>query len=172
MSDRIVVLDGGRIQQCGGPEDVYYRPANAFVARFIGESNLLAATVVSVDAAGSLVEIAGGTRVHLAGRSLTPGARATLLVRPEAIDLSAASETGGASAGAVRRDDGLLLSGSLVQAFFGGTDYRLAIEVAGLDPLKVTARGGIGAVSAGFAPGRPVALFVPQAAIHVLEGQP
>ena len=172
MSDRIVVLDGGRIQQCGGPEDVYYRPANAFVARFIGESNLLAATVVSADAGGSLVEIADGTRVHLAGRSLTPGARATLLVRPEAIDLSAASETGGASAGAARRDDGLALSGRLAQAFFGGTDYRLAVEVAGLDPLKVTARGGIGAASAGFAPGRPVSLFVPQAAIHVLEGRP
>ena len=41
MSDTVVVMDGGRIQQIGTPEDIYNEPKNAFVADFIGESNII-----------------------------------------------------------------------------------------------------------------------------------
>ena len=50
LSDRIVVMSNGRIEQIGSPREIYERPANAFVADFIGNSNLLDAVVVGVDA--------------------------------------------------------------------------------------------------------------------------
>src|SRR5436190_19942278 len=81
MSDVIAVLDGGRLQQVGPPLDVYRRPANQFVADFIGESNLLSGSV----------EITGGEVVFSSGKglrvSLAAGASAAgaghLVVRPE-----------------------------------------------------------------------------------------
>jgi spermidine/putrescine transport system ATP-binding protein len=57
MSDRIAVMNGGRIQQIGAPQDIYYRPANAFVADFIGGSNIL---TLPVDASGGAPTFALG----------------------------------------------------------------------------------------------------------------
>ena len=48
MSDRIAIMNGGRIEQVGAPREIYERPGTAFVARFLGEANLLAGTVESV----------------------------------------------------------------------------------------------------------------------------
>ena len=57
MSDRMAVMDRGRIEQIGGPEDVYERPATPFVAGFIGVSNLLPAEVVSANGHGSYASV-------------------------------------------------------------------------------------------------------------------
>ena len=46
MSDRVVVMDKGKIQQIGTPEDIYNEPVNAFVADFIGESNIVDAIMI------------------------------------------------------------------------------------------------------------------------------
>ena len=46
MSDKIVVMKGGEIQQVGTPEEIYNEPANSYVANFIGESNILSATML------------------------------------------------------------------------------------------------------------------------------
>jgi spermidine/putrescine ABC transporter ATP-binding subunit len=85
MSDVIAVLDGGRLQQLGPPLEVYRRPANQFVADFIGESNLLAGTLgddaVFISAKGLRIRTSAGT----------PGA-AHLVVRPEYVRLGAAAE--------------------------------------------------------------------------------
>jgi ABC-type Fe3+/spermidine/putrescine transport system ATPase subunit len=84
LSDRVAVLRAGRLQQVGAPRALYERPANAFVAGFVGESNLLDAVVVSVDGERILLRTAGGQELHAAGRTARAGDRVVVLLRPDA----------------------------------------------------------------------------------------
>jgi len=87
MADKIVVLRAGRVEQVGAPLELYNRPANLFVAGFLGapRMNFLPAEVAGRD--GALIELAlpGGHRVTqpVADAGLAPGARLTLGIRPE-----------------------------------------------------------------------------------------
>jgi multiple sugar transport system ATP-binding protein len=93
MGDRIAVLNRGELQQCAGPRALYARPANAFVAGFIGTPpvNLLEGIVApggrAVSVGSALLPVGEEQRAVLAARE---GARVTLGVRPE--DLAAAAE--------------------------------------------------------------------------------
>ncbi len=82
MSDRIAVMDGGRVVQCAPPEDVYEHPTGEFVAGFIGISNLIAGTVED----GGQVRIANGVRVRAAlPDGVERGDQVNLSIRPEKI---------------------------------------------------------------------------------------
>ena len=89
MSDVIVVMRDGRIQQQGHPEDLYERPVNRFVAGFIGDSNFLTGTVArarSPRRAMATVEIGSGLRLRAADRrraSPAAGDEVTVAIRPE-----------------------------------------------------------------------------------------
>src|SRR5712692_2533917 len=63
LSDRIAVLSHGRIEQIGTPSEIYERPASAFVADFIGSSNVIAARIVERGKPGTIVETATGLRL-------------------------------------------------------------------------------------------------------------
>jgi ABC-type Fe3+/spermidine/putrescine transport system ATPase subunit len=82
MSDRIAVMDAGRLEQIGSPEELYDRPANRFVASFIGESNFLSAIVVGTEGGVAWSE-ACGQRIGAVAATVAPGAAVTLAVRPE-----------------------------------------------------------------------------------------
>jgi spermidine/putrescine transport system ATP-binding protein len=84
MSDRLAVMSRGRIEQIGSPDDVYRKPATAFVAGFIGKTNLLECSVSD----GKVM--AGPLAIRLAGPP--PSSRFTLSVRPEDIALDSDSE--------------------------------------------------------------------------------
>jgi iron(III) transport system ATP-binding protein len=90
MSDRIVVMDDGKIQQVGTPEDVYQRPANRFVATFLGRCNVMEG-VVRQAAKHDSVEVEVGTqglRLRVAGGAdAAPGGAVSVAIRPEAIQL-------------------------------------------------------------------------------------
>jgi spermidine/putrescine transport system ATP-binding protein len=89
MSDRIVVLNAGRIQQVGTPQEVYENPETAFIANFIGISNIFEAEVISRNGYRALIELHGQRiEVPLDGRVLD-GPRARFAVRPEKIGLHA-----------------------------------------------------------------------------------
>ena len=89
LADRIVVLRAGRVEQIGAPTDLYDRPANTFVAGFIGspKMNFMPATVAAVN--GRTARVAhpafagGGLEVALSGAPVMPGAKVTLGLRPE-----------------------------------------------------------------------------------------
>jgi putative spermidine/putrescine transport system ATP-binding protein len=83
LSDRIVVFEGGRIQQDAPPLDIYHRPSTEFVARFVGDSNLLRARITDAAAGLAEVEGLGPCRVLPAEAGALPGAQVTLLLRPE-----------------------------------------------------------------------------------------
>jgi ABC-type Fe3+/spermidine/putrescine transport system ATPase subunit len=89
MSDVIAVLDGGRLQQLGPPLEVYRRPANQFVADFIGESNLLSGAQENIGG-DAVFTTAKGLRVRLAAATAAPGP-AHLIVRPEYVRLGPAA---------------------------------------------------------------------------------
>ncbi|MBN3847534.1 sn-glycerol-3-phosphate ABC transporter ATP-binding protein UgpC [Paraburkholderia sp. Ac-20342] len=88
LADRIVVLNGGRIAQQGSPMELYRRPANRFVATFIGSPamNLLEATVEKI-ADGFAARFAGGGRAVLPAASVSEGQTVTVGIRPEALSL-------------------------------------------------------------------------------------
>ena len=106
MADRIVVLDQGRILQVGAPMDLYERPANRFVAAFIGSPSMNFLPVQVENCAEGRVELAmgGGTRIGLARRDarLLPGSAAELGLRPEHAVLCDPPGGAGCVAGHVR----------------------------------------------------------------------
>jgi putative spermidine/putrescine transport system ATP-binding protein len=83
MADRLVVMREGRVQQVGRQEDLYERPATPFVARFIGNSNLVPGELTDNDR----FRTAGGAEIRLAGGYRGSG-KATIALRPERITLS------------------------------------------------------------------------------------
>jgi putative spermidine/putrescine transport system ATP-binding protein len=91
MSDRVVVMNRGVIQQIGDPRTIYARPANTFVANFIGVANLMDAVLLGRSGEFCELEIALGEshaplRVQAAGgESARPGQKVTLSLRPEDI---------------------------------------------------------------------------------------
>jgi putative spermidine/putrescine transport system ATP-binding protein len=94
MSDRIAVFHRGRVQQLDTPERIYEQPANAFVARFIGENNRLEGRIEGVDGNRCTVRIAGDALVE--GSLATPlpaGASVMMSLRPERVQIGAAAPT-------------------------------------------------------------------------------
>lgn len=84
MSDQIVVMNAGVMEQIGAPEDVYDRPATAFVADFLGKANMLPGVVSAVDGHKAAIALAVGQVVTaVSPKALTPGDRVTVVVRPQ-----------------------------------------------------------------------------------------
>ena len=76
LSDRVVVMEAGRVEQVGRPEEVYRRPATAFVARFLGRANFLAGVVAQRGADGIVVALDGGLSVVAAAARTWPSGSA------------------------------------------------------------------------------------------------
>src|SRR5215467_1508789 len=90
MSDRIAVINGGRIQQIGGARDVYERPVNAFVADFIGQSNIFKGAVESSDGQFYSIRLGAhkvGARAPAGSSSKELGESVSIMVRPERIQI-------------------------------------------------------------------------------------
>jgi spermidine/putrescine transport system ATP-binding protein len=100
MSDRIAVMNEGRVEQIGSPEEIYHSPASVFVANFIGSANLIPATVAAVQGERATAVVARDHRIEVPAGSWGPrvGSAATVMVRPERLRVSA---TGGGSGGTV-----------------------------------------------------------------------
>jgi spermidine/putrescine transport system ATP-binding protein len=127
MSDEIAVMDKGVIQQLGDPATLYKRPANRFVADFIGESNFFNAIVVSSQADHAEVTAAGETLRVLDPKGSAAGRGATVTVRPEMVKLSG---TENAPAGS--------LSAVVQEVVYIGTDTRYVLSLQ--DGQSVVAR--------------------------------
>jgi ABC-type Fe3+/spermidine/putrescine transport system ATPase subunit len=87
LSDRIAIMNRGRIEQLGTPEDIYARPASRFVAEFVGLSTFLEGVVEAVSVDGMRVSVGGGAVTVPALPGSTPGQRALLFVRPNEVEL-------------------------------------------------------------------------------------
>ncbi|MGE7955906.1 ABC transporter ATP-binding protein [Pseudomonas sp. NPDC089530] len=92
LADKVVVLNGGRVEQVGSPLELYHRPANLFVAGFLGTPKMgfLKGKLSRVDVQGCEVELEAGTRIRLlqSGAQLSVGSPVTLGIRPEHLELA------------------------------------------------------------------------------------
>jgi putative spermidine/putrescine transport system ATP-binding protein len=115
LSDRVVVMSEGRIEQIGAPPEIYNFPATPFVASFVGTLNLLQANVVDGASARLSLE---GQEIRGAQPGAATGARVTVALRPEAIELG---ETGG----------GNRLRGTVEDVSFLGSIVRTRVRIGG-----------------------------------------
>ncbi|MBO5763381.1 MAG: ABC transporter ATP-binding protein [Lentisphaeria bacterium] len=93
MADRLAVLSGGVLQQTGTPEEVYRKPANRFVASFLGDGNFLEGTVAAVQDSHVIMQTAlGDLRCGIFEKDLKIGEKRDLLIRPEALIFDAAPD--------------------------------------------------------------------------------
>jgi spermidine/putrescine transport system ATP-binding protein len=130
MSDRIAVMNRGRVEQVGVPEDVYERPATTFVAGFIGVSNLIPATV----AAGSEIRLERGPAVRAAGCEIPTGERCYAVVRPEKLQVESLDVPG---AGAAASNGRPRIEGVVESSLYLGTATQIAVDLG--DGVKMTA---------------------------------
>jgi len=117
MSDRIVVMSKGRIEQVGAPSEVYRRPASMFVADFIGRANFLDAEVEAIHGDGTATAAVLGDSLRVpAHPDVVVGDTAQLLVRPESVHLSTgAAEKSERATGDVGRVLNTVFYGSTVE---------------------------------------------------------
>ena len=105
MSDRVVVLKDGAIQQLGTPREIYERPANLFTARFVGETNLFPGYLTSVEDTGITLDILGLSRtLQKPGFTLRKGEQVNVLLRPEDIRVLAPEDEKGLAGRIVERN--------------------------------------------------------------------
>jgi spermidine/putrescine transport system ATP-binding protein len=136
MSDRIAVMNRGRVEQVSVPEDVYDRPATTFVAGFIGVSNLMPATV----AGSGKVRLDNGPEVAAETGALSTGEGCYAVVRPEKLRVEPAGE-GAASSNGLPRVEGVVESslylGTATQIVVGlGEDVRMTVLVPNADEAE------------------------------------
>jgi spermidine/putrescine transport system ATP-binding protein len=120
MSDRIAVMDRGRVEQVGVPEEVYDRPATTFVAGFIGVSNLMPATVVG---AGE-VRLEQGPVVEADTNGLSPGEHCHAVVRPEKLQIDELATGAALPANGLPRVEGIVESSTYL-----GTATQIVVDL-------------------------------------------
>jgi spermidine/putrescine transport system ATP-binding protein len=119
MSDSVVVMDAGEILQIGTPEDIYNEPKNAFVADFIGESNIVDGVMI----ADGVVEIFG-RRFACLDKGFAPREPVDVVIRPEDVDI-------------VPFGDGML-TGTVTNVTFKGVHYDIIVDFKGFKWLIQT----------------------------------
>ena len=121
MSDKVVVMNGGFIQQMGTPEDIYNEPQNAFVADFIGDSNILDGRMIQ----DKLVEILG-VKFPCVDTGFGENRPVDVVIRPEDVEL-------------VKPEDGQL-TGRVTSLIFKGVHYEMEVRANGFDWLVHSTR--------------------------------
>lgn len=120
VSDRIMVMDKGVIQQLGTPFEIYSRPKNHFVADFIGIANFISATVVSIGKEITLSVQGKQYSCPSWNEDVQDGGKATIVIRPEGLNISAPSETA-------------FFNGTVTEAVYLGATMEYEVKVPGYE---------------------------------------
>ncbi len=142
MSDRVVVMDNGKIQQVGTPQDIYNEPKNAFVGDFIGESNILDGVMLE----DYLAEFSGKKFTCL-DKGFNKNENVDVVVRPEDVDI-------------VPIEKGML-EGIVTSITFLGVHYEIIVDIGGFKWMIQTTDG----VNVG----DKVGLYIEPDAIHIMK---
>ena len=124
LSDRIAVMNGGRIEQLGDPTELYETPRSSFVAQFIGESNRLEGTVAAAPDGRSVLITSAGLRLPARPGGAPVGEPAVLFLRPERIVIAPDGEAGA-------------VAGDVVEVVFVGEATRYVVRTAGGETFTV-----------------------------------
>ena len=142
MSDRVIVMDGGKIQQVGTPKDIYNEPQNAFVADFIGESNI----IDGVMKRDLYVEFSGAG-FNCLDKGFDENEAVDVVVRPEDVDI-VAPEKG-------------MLKGVVTSVAFLGVHYEIIVDIGGFKWMIQTTDEHF--------TGDNVGLYIEPDAIHIMK---
>ena len=139
MSDRVAVLNHGKLMQYGPPRELYDLPADAFVADFLGEMNFIDGVVAAINGGTGTVALAGGAVSAPAVPGLAKGDPVRLAIRPEFIELRPADAVSAGAPRAVAGDGSgrTGLTGTLAQVIFNGAIVVMVVELP--DGSMVTA---------------------------------
>ncbi|MBU0738088.1 MAG: ABC transporter ATP-binding protein [Alphaproteobacteria bacterium] len=156
MSDRIAVMSMGSLRQVGSPWDIYDRPAERFVADFIGETNFLEVEVASVQGDRASVRLRSGREIPATfPENTTPTGKVTIVIRPE-------------HAAIVDATDEATLQGSIESVVYLGTDTNINVRLEGGSLFTVrqqNSRSG----SCGLVEGQHVGIMVSHDVAQILR---
>jgi spermidine/putrescine transport system ATP-binding protein len=156
MSDRIAVMSSGKILQVGAPHDIYDRPAERFVADFIGETNFLEGEVVGEANGRATVKLSSGSEISASlPAGFSPTGKVTLVVRPEHAHLAST-------------DDEVSLSGIIQNVVYLGTDTHFHVRLDDGDVFIVRQQNSRGA-SRGFEQDNRVGIVIGSDAAQLLK---
>lgn len=142
MSDTVVVMDGGIIQQIGTPLDIYNEPQNAFVADFIGESNIIDGIMVK-----DLCAEFAGCRFKCLDKGFAKGEPVDVVIRPEDVDVVPVEKS--------------MLSGVVTSVTFKGVHFEIIVDVNGFKwMVQTTDFEEVGSV---------IGLYIEPDAIHTMK---
>ena len=155
LSDKVIVLNQGRVIQQGSPGEIYDRPSSQFAAEFVGKTNLIPVTVEDRGAGRLSCRASDGTLFEVVGDDLPPSRELLLSVRPEAIRIAphaALAENA--------------LPGRVVDSSFEGFDRLLDVDTAvGRQQVRLRSHEALPA------PGEPVTLTWRPAACHLVSSE-
>jgi iron(III) transport system ATP-binding protein len=158
MSDRIALLNAGKIQQVARPEEIYERPANRFVADFIGRNNVVDATIADVSSSSAVLCFANGSELVITPRQraadvdLRSGTRVGVCIRAEALQLT--GENGS-------------FQGTLTDIEYNGA-ARSCLVRSDVGDLRIEVPSSVGRLDKG----QTVRLGVDAAAVHLVGAVP
>jgi spermidine/putrescine transport system ATP-binding protein len=161
MADTIAVMNAGRIEQLGNPTELYESPDTAYVANFLGQSNLIRATVTGTAGDDLLLDVEGSRLTVPTGRRGSSQKELLIGIRPEKIRLGAAEEQ-------ARDGQNVLRGGVVTDASFTGVSTQYLVRLPWGQEVMVFAQnlGGGGVV----APGSTVSLSFDPAHTFALDG--
>ncbi len=131
MSDRVAVFENGRIQQLAPPDELYERPANSFVAQFIGENNTLNGVVTKISGATCMVRLDSGDEIAATPVNVTQvGERTKVSIRPERVEMDKARLS----------PDAHTLRAEVLEFIYMGDIFRTRLRVAGSEDFVIKTR--------------------------------
>jgi spermidine/putrescine ABC transporter ATP-binding subunit len=143
LSDRIIVMSNGRIEQIGSPREIYERPANAFVADFIGSSNLFDAVVVTAERDATMIRTDCGVTLRAAPATYAVGDYVLAMVRPERIRFAEVGETEGCNRLTVRLKEATFLGQDLQVSLGRDNGHELIAVMQGSAAALIPAAGDV-----------------------------
>jgi spermidine/putrescine transport system ATP-binding protein len=157
MSDRIAVINHGRIEQAASPRDLYEEPANAFVADFLGVSNLMDASVVGSAGDAAQVRLANGFTVDVGRGDISRRGEVKVVIRPERVLLEPAGATGPNR-----------IPGMVTNVVYLGSGIQLAVHLASGDTITALVPNSDDDTASAWSPGVSVTCHLPANALRVL----
>ncbi|ADE39967.1 ABC transporter ATP-binding protein [Candidatus Puniceispirillum marinum] len=127
MSDRVVVMNSGVIEQIGAPKEIYNKPSSVFVANFIGQVNIINGLVTTQKSNLTTLDCNGLSLTGLFDGKLSKGEAVHMAVRPEDILISSKAKTGSYNS----------LKGVLSNALFSGNVMKITVDLENGDVIKV-----------------------------------